>query len=52
MGARLAASTNGPEFIARAVKEWLADEHVKTLYIEPGRRVAEYLCQIFQLTLS
>jgi putative transposase len=29
-------SDNGPEFIAEAVKEWLSNNHVKTLYIEPG----------------
>ncbi len=29
-------SDNGPEFIANAVKEWLALSGVKTLYIEPG----------------
>lgn len=29
-------SDNGPEFVARAVKEWLASEQVATLYIEPG----------------
>jgi transposase InsO family protein len=29
-------SDNGPEFIAMAVKEWLRDTGVKTLYIEPG----------------
>jgi putative transposase len=29
-------SDNGPEFIAKAVKEWLAASGVKTLYIEPG----------------
>ena len=29
-------SDNGPEFIARAVKEWLAAAGVQTLYIEPG----------------
>lgn len=29
-------SDNGPEFIAAAVKEWLAISGVKTLYIEPG----------------
>ena len=28
-------SDNGPEFIAEAVKEWLALSEVKTLYIEP-----------------
>jgi transposase InsO family protein len=29
-------SDNGPEFIARAVREWLAGSEVTTLYIEPG----------------
>ncbi len=29
-------SDNGPEFTARAVREWLARVEVKTLYIEPG----------------
>lgn len=29
-------SDNGPEFIANALKEWLASSGVKTLYIEPG----------------
>jgi putative transposase len=29
-------SDNGPEFLARAVKRWLAASGVETLYIEPG----------------
>jgi transposase InsO family protein len=29
-------SDNGPEFTARAVREWLSQGGVKTLYIEPG----------------
>ena len=29
-------SDNGPEFIATAVKDWLATAGVETLYIEPG----------------
>ena len=29
-------SDNGPEFIAEAVKAWLAQSGVRTLYIEPG----------------
>ena len=29
-------SYNGPEFTARAVREWLANVGAKTLYIEPG----------------
>ena len=29
-------SDNGPEFIADAIKKWLAEKHVQTLYINPG----------------
>jgi putative transposase len=29
-------SDNGPEFVAKAVKQWLEASEVKTLYIEPG----------------
>jgi putative transposase len=29
-------SDNGPEFIAKAIKQWLEASGVKTLYIEPG----------------
>jgi putative transposase len=29
-------SDNGPEFIAKAVKQWLQASEVETLYIEPG----------------
>jgi transposase InsO family protein len=29
-------SDNGPEFIAEAIKDWLAASGVETLYIEPG----------------
>ena len=29
-------SDNGPEFVAKAVKRWLAASGVETLYIEPG----------------
>jgi len=29
-------SDNGPEFIAKAIKEWLSARGCKTLYIEPG----------------
>lgn len=29
-------SDNGPEFVASAIKEWLAKSGVATLYIEPG----------------
>jgi putative transposase len=29
-------SDNGPEFIAQAIQDWLADQQIQTLYIEPG----------------
>jgi len=29
-------SDNGSEFIANAIKKWLKEKHVETLYIEPG----------------
>ena len=29
-------SDNGPEFTARAIRQWLRDLGLKTLYIEPG----------------
>lgn len=30
-------SDNGPEFVAAAIQEWLADHHIQTAYIEPGK---------------
>ena len=29
-------SDNGPEFIAKVIQTWLRDDHIKTIYIEPG----------------
>ena len=29
-------SDNGPEFIAKAIQDWLSDQQIKILYIEPG----------------
>ena len=29
-------SDNGSEFIAKIVQQWLAENHIKTIYIEPG----------------
>jgi len=29
-------SDNGPEFIAKAVQQWLKEKQIKTLYIDPG----------------
>ncbi len=31
-------SDNGPEFVARERRRWLADTGAKTLYIDPVRR--------------
>ena len=33
---RFIRSDNGPEFIADAIKKWLKEKHVETLYVEPG----------------
>jgi putative transposase len=33
---RFIRSDNGPEFIATAIREWLKESGVQTLYIEPG----------------
>lgn len=29
-------SDNGPEFIAKIIQQWLTDNHIKTIYIDPG----------------
>ena len=29
-------SDNGPEFIAQVIQEWLKEQQIKTIYIEPG----------------
>ena len=29
-------SDNGPEFIARVIQDWLAENKIKTIYIDPG----------------
>jgi transposase InsO family protein len=40
-------SDNGPEFIATAVKEWLAQIGVQTLYITPGSPWENGYCESF-----
>jgi len=37
-------SDNGPEFIANALRQWLQQLQVKTLYIEPGSPLSAALC--------
>ncbi len=40
-------SGNGPEFVATAVRDWLAGLNVKTLYIEPGSPWENGYCESF-----
>lgn len=40
-------SDNGPEFIAQAVRDWLGNLDVKTLYIEPGSPWENGYCESF-----
>ena len=40
-------SDNGPEFVAAAVRGWLAGLNVKTLYIEPGSPWENGYCESF-----
>ena len=42
-------SDNGPEFVAKELRKWLADIGTKTLYIEPGSSVGERLLRELQL---
>ncbi|BAJ81209.1 putative transposase for insertion sequence element [Acidiphilium multivorum AIU301] len=44
-------SDNGPEFIARAVREWLGRIGVKTLYITPGSPWENGYCESFNGSL-
>jgi hypothetical protein len=34
-------SDNGPEFIAKAVREWIVSVGAKTAFIEPGSPVTQ-----------
>lgn len=44
-------SDNGPEFVARAVQEWLAAVGVETLYITPGSPWENGYCESFNGSL-
>lgn len=44
-------SDNGPEFIAIALREWLGNLGVKTLYIEPGSPWENGYCESFNSKL-
>jgi len=42
-------SDNGPEFVARAVREWIAAVGAKTAFIQPRQSVGEWLLRELQL---
>ena len=44
-------SDNGPEFIAKAVREWIAAVGAKTAYIEPGSPWENGYCESFNAKL-
>jgi transposase InsO family protein len=44
-------SDNGPEFIARKLRKWLAEVGTKTLYIEPGSPWENGYCESFNSKL-
>lgn len=44
-------SDNGPEFIATALRQWLGQLNVKTLYIEPGSPWENGYCESFNSKL-
>jgi len=44
-------SDNGPEFIATALRDWLARLNVRTLYIEPGSPWENGYCESFNSKL-
>ena len=40
-------SDNGPEFVAKALREWIAEVGAKTAYIEPGSPWENGYCESF-----
>ena len=44
-------SDNGPEFVARDLRQWLANTGAKTLYIEPGSPWENGYCESFNSKL-
>jgi len=44
-------SDNGPEFIAQAVRDWIAAVGAKTAYIEPGSPWENGYCESFNARL-
>src|SRR5260370_3712664 len=50
-GAEHIRSDNGPEFVAKDLRKWLADTGAKTLYIEPGSPWENGYCESFNSKL-
>ncbi len=44
-------SDNGPEFVAKAVRDWIADVGAKTAFIEPGSPWENGYCESFNAKL-
>jgi transposase InsO family protein len=44
-------SDNGPEFVAKELRKWLADTGAKTLYIQPGSPWENGYCESFNSKL-
>ena len=44
-------SDNGPEFIAKALRQWIADVGSQTAYIEPGSPWENGYCESFNSKL-
>ena len=44
-------SDNGPEFVAKDLRNWVADTGAKTLYIEPGSPWENGYCESFHSKL-
>ena len=44
-------SDNGPEFVAKDLRKWLANTEAKTLYIEPGSPWENVYCESFNSKL-
>ena len=44
-------SDNGPEFIAKVIQQWLRENNIKALYIDPGKSLAEWIRRELQRPL-
>jgi putative transposase len=45
---RFLRSDNGPEFVAQALRQWLADQAIQTFYIQPGSPWENAYAESFQ----